>query len=152
MTLTLFTIGFAGQSAESFFTSLRAYGVRTVIDVRARPDSPLSGFARQKHLRFFLRELGGGPNGIAYRHEPLLAPPADLLKDYQDKRIGWDAYEAAYLTVLKERDAGRRFTPAEFDHAALLCACAKPEKCHRRVLAEYLQEMWAQDTVSVVHL
>ena len=41
-------------------------------------------------------------------------------------------------------------TPAELDHACLLCSEPTPEHCHRRLVAEYLQREWKN--VEIRHL
>ena len=45
MSVQLFTIGFAGTTAEQFFTSLRQAGVKRVVDVRLNNTSQLAAFS-----------------------------------------------------------------------------------------------------------
>jgi|GEM_PF-2746413 len=45
--ITLFTLGSSGKTAEEFFTLLKDNGVRRVVDVRLKNNSPLLGFTRQ---------------------------------------------------------------------------------------------------------
>jgi uncharacterized protein (DUF488 family) len=52
--MIIHTIGFTRKSAETFFSSLRAAGVRRVVDTRLYNTSQLSGFAKQDDLRYFL--------------------------------------------------------------------------------------------------
>jgi uncharacterized protein DUF488 len=101
-------------------------------------------------LLFFLRKIAD----IAYAHEPLLAPPPELLETYR-KNKDWPAYEAGFLTLMKERGV-----PAVLDTAAwpskvaLLCSEPGPEKCHRRLVAELLAAAWRghSEPVEVEHL
>ncbi len=43
---TVYTIGFAGKSLQQFVSLLKRAHVTRLIDVRLRPGSQLSGFAR----------------------------------------------------------------------------------------------------------
>jgi uncharacterized protein (DUF488 family) len=79
--MIIHTIGFTRKSAEQFFASLSAAGVRRVVDTRLYNTSQLSGFAKQEDLRYFLKKIGS----IEYHHEPLLAPTADILDDYKKR-------------------------------------------------------------------
>ena len=48
--IELFTIGFTQKSAERFFTLLKEHQVSVLVDIRLKPDSQLSGWAkRQDH-------------------------------------------------------------------------------------------------------
>jgi 3-oxoacyl-[acyl-carrier-protein] synthase III len=146
----LFTIGFTGKTAEEFFDLLRHAGVETVIDVRQNRTGQLSAFAKHPDLAYFLNETGG----IAYRHEPLLAPTPELRKKYQADK-NWSSYEEWFLELLKERGVPETLDTAEWPaNVALLCTEAGPEKCHRRLVAEVLAEYWRRqgDEVEVEHL
>jgi uncharacterized protein (DUF488 family) len=79
--MIIHTIGFTRKSAEVFFGSLSASGVRRIVDTRLYNTSQLSGFAKQDDLRYFLNKIAS----IEYRHEPLLAPTANILDDYKKR-------------------------------------------------------------------
>jgi len=146
----LCTIGFAGKTAEEFFALLRGAGIEQLIDVRQNRGGQLSGFAKHPDLSFFLRVV----ERIEYGHEPLLAPPPELLKSYR-KGKDWPAYEAAFLKEMKERGVPERVdTSAWASKVALLCSEAGPEKCHRRLVADLLAEHWRRcgDLVEIRHL
>src|SRR6267142_1518534 len=72
---------------------------------------------------------------MEYLHEPLLAPPPELLKTYRRTKV-WPAYEADFLAVMKERRV-----PASLDttswspRVSLLCSEPGPEKCHRHLVS-----------------
>jgi uncharacterized protein (DUF488 family) len=143
----LFTIGFTRSSAEAFFTRLESAGIRIVADVRLKQRSQLAGFAKQPDLAFFLRRL----SGITCVNVPLLAPaPADF-EAYRRRELSFDDYAAAYLRGLREHAVADRLDPADFERACLLCSEAGPERCHRRLAAEYLAEAWPGGW-RVVHL
>ena len=134
----LCTIGFAGKTAEEFFALLRGAGVQQLIDVRQNRGGQLSGFAKHPDLAFFLRAV----EKIEYAHEPLLAPPPELLKSYR-KGKDWPAYEAAFLKEMKERGVPEKVDTASWaSKVALLCSEPGPEKCHRRLVADLLAAQW----------
>jgi uncharacterized protein (DUF488 family) len=141
------TIGFGKKSAERFVSLLRDAGVQTVVDTRRRPDSPLSGYARQRDLPFILETAAG----IGYEHRPELAPSDELLDRYR-KDKDWKAYVADFEAVLSSRAAIESMNDLlnRADHVALLCSEPTPEKCHRRLVAERVKEM--RPDVVITHL
>jgi uncharacterized protein (DUF488 family) len=141
------TIGFTKHSADSFFSRLRAANIEQLVDVRIHNVSQLAGFAKRDDLRFFLRELCGA----TYVHEPLLAPTDDLLRSYRDKEILWTEYEKRFLDLMDDRSI-EDIVPRDLfaTRTVLLCSEHTPEHCHRRLVAEYLNDRWGN--VSVAHL
>ena len=145
--MEIYTIGFAGKTAEAFFGTLKRAGVGRVVDIRLRPNGGLSLFARGTDLPYFLRELCGAE----YAHVPLLAPTKDVLSDYRKKKIDWPEYERRFLALLDERKAAAELDRELFSvPAVLLCSEVKPDQCHRRLAAEYLRSHWPD--VHVTHL
>ncbi len=142
----LFTIGFAGKSAEKFFETLRSAGIRRLVDVRLNNVSQLAGFAKKRDLEYFLRAIAG----IEYVHDVELAPTKDILDGYKKKRVGWDEYERRFLELMGSRRPDERLQPTELDHACLLCSEPTPERCHRRLVAEYLKSHWGN--IEIQHL
>jgi uncharacterized protein (DUF488 family) len=148
MTREIATIGFGKKGAQRFVELLLDAGVETVIDTRRRPDSPLSGYARQRDLPFLLRQAAG----IEYEHRPELAPPDELLDRYRADS-DWDAYvrdfESSVLATI-----GAQSTMAELstrnDRIALLCSEPTPDRCHRRLVAERMRAM--NPNLEIVHL
>ena len=141
------TIGFTQHTAESFFGRLRAARIEQLIDVQINNVSQLSGFAKRDDLRFFLRELCDA----SYVHETLLAPTDTLLKAYREKQISWTEYEKRFLGLMAERAIEDRVPKELFaKRSALLCSEHTPEKCHRRLVADYLGDHWGD--LTVVHL
>lgn len=136
--MELFTIGFAGKSAEEFFTSLVKNGVRKVIDVRLNNVSQLAGFTKKNDLQYFLKVIAA----IEYEYVPLLAATKELMEGFRSGKISWEEYEAAYLDLLEERQVLTKLKPEDFDRACLLCSEEKPDHCHRRLAAEWLKEKW----------
>jgi uncharacterized protein (DUF488 family) len=132
----IYTIGFTKKSAEEFFGTLRDVGVRRLIDVRLNNVSQLAGFSKRDDLAFFLAELCDAD----YVHEPLLAPESAMLRAYRSGDLDWAAYEDRFLELM----AARRVESAVdwgwlLDRpAVLLCSEHKPNRCHRRLVVEYL--------------
>jgi uncharacterized protein (DUF488 family) len=130
------TIGFAGKTAEQFFALLQQAGVQKLLDVRENRGGQLSGYAKHPDLQFFLDRVGG----IRYEHEPRLAPSREIRQAYR-KSKDWDAYEAAFRDLMRERNVPEGLDLAALSGTvALLCSEAEPEKCHRRIVAELLAE------------
>lgn len=146
-TIKIFTIGFTGSSAEHFFERLRDAGVKKVIDTRLWASSQLAGFAKKKDLPYFLQEIANVP--YEYRQE--LAPSDDILKPFKNNQLSWEEYEVQYINLINHRNIANIVKPDEVHEACFLCACKTEHKCHRRLLAEYLQKEWNQP-VEIVHL
>ncbi len=143
----LATIGFTQTSARGFFERLAGASVRTVIDVRLHNTSQLAGFAKSDDLAYFLQSIGG----MAYRHEPLLAPTDEILKAFKKDKGDWRIFEISFNALMAERRIEERLKPALFDRACLLCSEATPHHCHRRLVCEYLNGKWG-GALKVRHL
>jgi uncharacterized protein (DUF488 family) len=133
--LHLFTIGFAGKSAQEFFELLQIAGVRRVLDVRLNNVSQLAAFTKQRDLEYFLRAIAG----IAYEHLEQLAPTKEILDRYKHEQITWAEYERDFNLLLATRRPESSLTPEYLDRACLLCSEPTADQCHRRLVAEYLQ-------------
>ncbi len=134
--LDLFTIGFTQKTAEQFFETLKTAGVKRIIDTRLNNVSQLAGFAKQKDLAYFLKAIAG----IEYVHILDLAPTKEMLDAYKKKQISWQDYEQKFNQLILERRIETKIYPELLDGGCLLCSEAKPHHCHRRLVAEYLQE------------
>jgi uncharacterized protein (DUF488 family) len=144
--IRLFTIGFAQKNAREFFTKLKEAKVKTVIDIRLNNVSQLAGFTKEQDLPYLLQEIAG----IKYIHKPELAPTKDILDAYRKKEIDWTEYERRFRQLLVDRHIEDVIAPQLLDKACLLCSEPEPDKCHRRLTAEYLHELW--ENVEIVHL
>ena len=142
----IFTIGFTQKPAERFFGLLRERGVRRLLDIRLHPDGQLAGFAKRADLPYFLRELAG----CDYLHVPPLAPTPEILSAYRADK-DWPAYVRRFEALMAERGVPAGLDRALFDRpVVLLCSEHKPDRCHRRLVAERLERAWPDTTV--VHL
>jgi uncharacterized protein (DUF488 family) len=143
----IYTIGFTQTTAEHFFGRLKVAGVRRLVDVRLNNSSQLAGFAKARDLEYFLGRL----LGASYEHETLLAPTKELLDGYRERKGEWSTYEREFLALMRERGVESRLSAAEFAvPTALLCSEATAERCHRRLVCEYLAAYWPD--VRAVHL
>ena len=144
--MKVFTIGFTKSSAESFFHRLHKAGVKKVIDVRLNNISQLAGFAKRDDLRYFLKAL----YGINYAQQAEFAPTKEMLDSYKKERGNWADYEKRFLDLMSDRHIEQVVTPDILDGACLLCSEEKPHNCHRRLVAEYLNQKWGN--VEIEHL
>ncbi|HWR46938.1 MAG TPA: DUF488 domain-containing protein [Pseudonocardiaceae bacterium] len=144
--MRLYTIGFTRKPASQFFETLRAAGVARVVDVRLNNVSQLSGFAKKQDLAYFLDEICA----IQYRHVPLLAPTQQMLDSYKKHGGEWDEYERNFLQLMKERRIETAWSQESRDADCLLCSEEKPDRCHRRLVAEYLAAH--HDDIRIQHL
>jgi uncharacterized protein (DUF488 family) len=143
----IYTIGFTQTSAEHFFGRLKTAGVQRLLDVRLNNSSQLAGFAKARDLPYFLRELVDG----FYEHDPRLAPTQDLLDAYKKRKGDWGAYEHDFMALMARREIESVLSPAEFEiPTALLCSEATAERCHRRLVCDYLAQYWPE--VRPIHL
>jgi uncharacterized protein (DUF488 family) len=143
---TIYTIGFTQKNLRRFIGLLQKARVDVLVDIRLRPDSQLSGYAKREDLAFVLDLFG-----IAYIHQPLLAPTAEILDTYRQSS-DWATYEARFMPLLRERKAETiaRDLLEEYSAPCLLCSEATADHCHRRLVAEY----WASYVpgLKIVHL
>jgi uncharacterized protein (DUF488 family) len=143
--MEVFTIGFTQSSAAHFFGRLKAAGIKRLLDVRLNNVSQLAGFAKRADLAFFLGELCDAE----YIHEPRLAPTADLLAAYKKQGGSWAEYERQFLELLAKRRVEEWLDRALFQKpTVLLCSEPTAERCHRRLVLEYLQSYWGDLTIT----
>jgi uncharacterized protein (DUF488 family) len=144
--ITLFTIGFTEKPAEKFFTLLKKSGVKEIVDTRINNVSQLAGFAKAADLKYFAKQIAG----ITYTHNLDFAPTKELLGKYRDKKITWGEYENEYLNLLDIRKIASKINVDRLHNNCLLCSEHSPERCHRRLLAEYLARV--KNDIKIVHL
>ncbi|MFL5347917.1 MAG: DUF488 family protein [Hyalangium sp.] len=144
--MKIYTIGFTKKSAEVFFGKLRASGARRLIDTRLNNVSQLAGFTKRDDLQFFLKEICG----MEYVHLPELAPTQDMLDEYKKNKGDWLVYERKFLDLISKRQVENAISRDVVENSCLLCSEEKPQHCHRRLVAEYLQSRW--EGIEVIHI
>lgn len=144
--IKLYTIGFTKKNAEKFFNLLKSNNVKNIVDTRVNNTSQLSGFAKGDDLEFFAKEIAQ----ISYEHKLDFAPTKELLSKYRKGNMSWKQYEDEYLNLLDIRKVKSKVEIEKLHENCLLCSEHTVEKCHRRLLAEYLKEV--NSDVEIIHL
>lgn len=131
----LFTIGHSIRPLSEFLQLLQEADIELLIDVRRQPYS-----RRHPHFGREALQRSCASAGIRYRHaedlgghrEPLPDSPnlglVDALRGYADHT----------RSPAFEREVERVLQDARTQRVALMCAEAKPDECHRRILSDYL--------------
>lgn len=143
--MNIYTIGFTKHTSEEFFEKLKSAGVKRVIDIRINKTSQLAAFAKGSDLPYLLQATGG----IGYVSYIELAPTKELLKSYRSKEITWEEFEKKYNKQIEDSNAISGLNKNDFEDACLLCSEETAEKCHRRILAEKLAQIWG---IKIIHL
>jgi uncharacterized protein (DUF488 family) len=132
---TIYTIGFTRKTLQQFIECLRAADVREVIDIRLRNTSQLAGWSKYPDVAYLLTE----GFGIHYEHHLEFAPTVELLDEY-NKTHNWPAYEPRFNQILADRRLeSEAQTLLVKERICLLCTEPRADRCHRRLVAEYLK-------------
>jgi len=100
-------------------------------------------------LEYFLSSL----TDARYRYEPLLAPSNEMLDAFKRKQLTWLDYENSYLALLADRKVSEQVSLETLDGGCLLCSEDKPDRCHRRLAAEFLRDgLREQSDITIIHL
>ena len=146
---TLYTIGYTKKNLQDFITRLQDAGVDCVVDIRRHNTSQLAGFSKKDDLEYLLTK----GFEIDYVHMPELAPNEEVLSAYKSDR-DWKAFGKRYSELMESEWMVYNFMREAEAHGweapCLLCAEDKPEKCHRRLLAEAIAEQ--VEGLEVIHL
>ena len=136
--LQVFTIGFTQKGAKRFFNLLVKSGAKRIVDVRLNNVSQLAGFAKRDDLIYFANEICQ----MGYVHIPDLAPTKEILDAYKKHGGDWNVYEDKFFDLMEKRSIEKSVKPEILDGGCLLCSEHEPHHCHRRLVAEYLNEKW----------
>lgn len=127
--MTVYTVGYGGRPPAEFVRLLTDAGVRTVADVRLRPDRSSLGCYKYtgKPDTGIERLLAGA--GIGYASLPELG---NLFLGFADSLERYAAFFERSADLL----VGRLLElPGPF---CLLCAEKRVDECHRKAIADYL--------------
>ena len=147
---TLYTIGFTGKSAKDFFTIIQNNNIKRLIDVRLNNNSQLAGYTKKNDLTFFLKEICH----IPYTHLVEFAPTKEILNNYRKEQISWQTYEILYnkLLISRQKKIEQVVNLDSLDSACLLCSEKEATHCHRRLAAEFLQNLFSSKIEKIIHI
>ena len=140
--MNVYTIGFTKKSASTFFELLGASGAQRLVDVRLNNVSQLAGFAKRDDLAYFLKTICA----MDYVHLPVLAPTQEMLDKYKKGGGTWDDYESQFMNLMRDRRIEKVVSHELIADGCLLCSEDRPHNCHRRLVAEYLQQEWGRSS------
>ncbi len=135
--ITLYTIGHSDRDIDTFVAILRAFSIRGVVDIRARPTSrrcPQYCGERLRddllqariHYHWAGKRLGGfRPESSKSTHSALRSAALRAYADHMQS----EEFRFGIADVL---------TRASDDPVAVLCSERRPENCHRLLVADYL--------------
>ena len=149
--IKIYTIGFTKKTAEDFFTILKKNNIRIVYDIRLNNTTQLAGFTKGRDLEYFLREI----LSIKYIHDTKFSPTKEILNDYKKNIIDWDTYEDRFNTLLDSRNLESYIKDElknKLDGMCFLCSESTPEKCHRRLVAEYIKKVLFDENIEIIHI
>ncbi len=145
--MEVYTVGFTQTTAAEFFGKLKQAGIRRLVDVRLNNVSQLAGFTKRDDLQYFLAEICDAE----YVHEPRLAPTKEIVDAYKKEKGSWEDYEGRFLDLMAERKVETVVDTSLFDvPTVLLCSEPTADRCHRRLILEYLDGKWGN--VGAIHL
>ena len=131
MTDTLYTLGYESSTIDDFVATLKAMGIKRIIDVREYPLSRKKGFS--KNILHGILEA----NNIEYTHLKGLGDP----KEGRDAARGGDnkkflrIFTAHMKTESAQSDLDLAIELAQEATSCLLCYERMPEDCHRTIVA-----------------
>jgi len=145
--MEIYTIGFSKKSAREFFETLKSKRIKLLIDIRLNNRSQLAGYTKMDDLRYFLKQICNAD----YLHETRLSPTPELLKAYRNKIINWKEYEGKFIESLNNSHVENIINKSLFiKPTVLLCSEHTADKCHRRLVSEYLSMKWGG--LNIIHL
>lgn len=127
--MNVFTIGYGGRTKDDFLALLKANGIRTVVDIRLRPDRASMGIWVKAKTPDKGIENWLGQAGIAYRS---LIELGNVFLDFPD-------WKERYRKLLE--GSGKLLTERLENISGpycLLCAEKRVDDCHRLHVADYL--------------
>ncbi len=136
--MNIYTMGFTQKSAKEFFEKIAENAVEILIDIRLNNQTQLAGFTKGRDLQYFLKVI----SNCEYFHETKFAPTKELLNDYKRSIKTWEEYVINYNQLIEDRNMVDYFENKfqKYQNVLLLCSEPTPEQCHRRLLAEAIQQ------------
>src|SRR5262245_11155472 len=127
--MKFFTIGYGGRKPDDFIAMLKAARVKTLVDVRLRPDmASMGAYAKaktsDKGIEALLARAGIGYRSLTELGNVFLAQP-----DWPERYRELIEKAGDLLTRRLEE------VPAPF---CLMCAEKRVAECHRHIIADHL--------------
>lgn len=146
--MTIYTMGFTQKDAKTFFSKIRENEIQILIDIRLNNQSQLAGFTKGRDLEYLLSSICN----CLYSHEVLFAPDKQLLDDYKKGRASWQDYEKRFNALITGREVEKIFKEKYSNYERVLFLCSEPtaEKCHRRLMAEYISRSFSN--IQIKHI
>lgn len=144
----VFTIGYEGETIDSFLYKLISNNIMAIVDIRSNPQSMKYGFSK-KSFSVYIEKAG-----LKYFHIPELGIPSEMRKGLGQtvthKKL-FDKYETSLLPKQKEAKANLLSLISKHPRIALVCFERDHHFCHRHTLVENLKK---EKTLSrsVIHL
>ncbi len=134
--MIVYTLGHSTHTTEELVRILTAHGVRRIVDVRRFPASRRHPHLAREPLAAALQD-----SGIDYVWMEALGGRRSRRKD--SPHTGWRepgfAGYADYMDTSEFAKAGEELLARAAERpTAILCAEAVPERCHRRLIADWL--------------
>lgn len=144
--MTLFTTGYQGENVLNFIHKISDKNIGVIIDIRENPFSRKPGFSKAP-LSEKLENAG-----IEYFHFQELGTPKPL-RDSLAEKGNYEVFFQNYKNYLKEfRDSlDDLIDIGSKKRICLMCFEKDPHMCHRKIVAELMEE-YAGKHVTVVHL
>jgi uncharacterized protein (DUF488 family) len=134
--VTVFTIGHSTRALDDFLVLLAAHAIAALVDVRRFP-----GSRRHPHFARPALAESAARAGIEYRW-------VEALGGRRSRRAGspHTAWRVPAFAAYADHMDGAEFARAAAElvgwarsaRTAILCAEARPEQCHRRLIADWL--------------
>jgi len=127
--MKLYTIGYGGRTPAQLLDLLGAHGIRTVVDVRLRPDRASMGIFAQA------KDPQKGIQGLLAKASIQYVSFVEMGNVF----IGAEDWQVRYRRLVERAgDVLTERLAAVPGPACLMCAEKRPADCHRSILAAYL--------------
>ncbi len=130
--MTINTIGYGGRQPTEFLELLTRHGVRTLVDVRLRPDRASMG------AYVLAKSPDKGIQGLVAKAGISYVSLVELGNLFLDRDDWQDAYRRL-LAVAGDLLTQRLIALPLAAPLCLLCAEKNPSRCHRGLIADYLR-------------
>jgi len=146
--ITIFTIGHSTRSIDEFISTLKAYGIQELIDIRTIPKSRHNPQFNADALRTSLHN-----HHIGYRHMSALGGLRHASKDSINTAWRNASFRgfADYMQTPEFADSIEKLVEiAQHKITVIMCAEAVPWRCHRSLIGDALlvREIHVEDIYS----